>query len=109
MFAEQNYVGGALKVVEAAQMGIASGYAFSRLAESGGGGMAAQSSAGSFVAARPDRMSRGEQVAGPTTMNIYALGSGNSEVAEAMSRANYDLARSGRVARVPGRSVGYQG
>jgi hypothetical protein len=109
MFAEQNYVGGALKVVEAAQMGIASGYAFSRLAESGGGGMAAQSSAGSFVAARPDRLSQGEKVAGPTTMNIYALGSGNSEVAEAMSRANYDLARSGRVARVPGRSVGYQG
>lgn len=109
-FASHEYASGALAVVSAAQYGVASGYMFSKVAQSGSAGLSApQASAGSFVASRPERLAAPSQKREGDTVNVYSLGSSNSDVAAAMERARYDLVRSGRTPVRPGASVGYLG
>ncbi len=109
--ASQNYAGMALGIISAAKYAVASGYMFSKVAQTGGGGTVAESSAGVFTPSQPDRVNREETEDAELGRPITVIGLGNSDagVAASMARANKELIRSGRPTLTSGAGVGFSG
>jgi hypothetical protein len=108
--AEQNYLGAVAAGEAMVNYGIASGYMFSKLAGSGGGGVAAPtSSAGTFTPTRPQTETPTQTVTDERPIVVLGLGNTDAGVAAAMARANEQLVRSGRTPLRGSTGVGYQG
>lgn len=108
--ASQNYAGMALGIAGAIKFGIASGYMFSRVAQSGGGGDIASSSSGTFTPTQSGRVSRqSESSEKSEKITVFGLGNTDAGVAAAVYRANRELIRSGRHPVGSSGGVGYYG
>ena len=101
-------VGMVMHAISAVQHGVAAGLAFSQLAQTGGGGVAAKptSTAGTFRPAR-SKPERGRPVSeGGRTINLYSWGRSSAEAGRVIAEADWELQRKGLPVQTP-RGIGF--
>jgi hypothetical protein len=107
--ASQNYAGAIAAGSSIVTFGLAAAMSYSKLAQTGGGGAPAAAATGRFTPSALPSASGEAPGSGEINVKLYSLGFGDSDVAASMEKANWNMLRSGRVARRPGRSVGFSG